>query len=189
MKAYTRSRPIHRLVRRTAATRPVARIFSVIQRPIDRSVYRLTRGRTTASSWLGGVEITMLTTTGARSGRPRTLPVLGVPDGEDMIVVASDFGRPRNPAWYHNLRANPHATIVYEGATREVVARELSGAERDRGYAMAEAIYPGFTYYARWTGGREIPVIRLERRRSQDNEREKSAERAADVSEIPAIEA
>jgi deazaflavin-dependent oxidoreductase (nitroreductase family) len=162
MRSYTRSRPFHRLVRRVAATRPAARIFRVIQPPIDRLVYRLTRGRTTASSWLGGVQITMLITTGAKSGRMRSLPVLGVPDDEDMIVVASNFGRPRHPAWYHNLRANPHAAIVFEGTRREVVARELSGAERARGYACAEAIYPGFTYYPSWAAGREIPVLRLE---------------------------
>jgi deazaflavin-dependent oxidoreductase (nitroreductase family) len=168
MESYRRSRPFHRLVRRMAATRPMARIYGVIQEPIDRLVYRLTRGRTTASSWLGGVEITMLTTTGAKSGRSRTLPVLGLPDGDAMIVIASNFGRPRHPAWYHNLRANPRASIVFEGTRREVVAHILSGAERDRAYARGESIYPGFTYYPRWAANREIPVVRLEPRRGGD---------------------
>ena len=161
MESYRRARPIHRFIRRTAATRPMARLYGVIQQPLDRLVFRLTGGRMTASSWLGGVTITMLTTTGARSGRPRTLPVLGLPDGEEMIVIASNFGRPRNPAWYHNLRANPRATIVFDGNTREVFARELSGAERERDYRRGEEIYPGFTYYLRWAGNRKIPVLRL----------------------------
>jgi deazaflavin-dependent oxidoreductase (nitroreductase family) len=139
----------------------VAKLYGVIQEPIDRMVYRLTRGRTTASSFLGGVEITMLTTTGARTGRTSTLPVLCVPDGHDLILVASNYGRPRNPAWYHNLRANPHATITVAGVSREVVADELSGLERERSYRRAEEIYPGFTHYPRWTEGREIPVLRL----------------------------
>jgi deazaflavin-dependent oxidoreductase (nitroreductase family) len=139
----------------------MAKIYGVIQQPLDRLIYRLTRGRTTASSWLAGVKITMLTTTGARSGAPRTLPVLGLPDGEEMIVIASNFGRPHNPAWYYNLRANPRATIAFDGATHQVVARELSGAERERDYRRGEDIYPGFTHYARWTD-REIPVLRLE---------------------------
>jgi deazaflavin-dependent oxidoreductase (nitroreductase family) len=140
----------------------MARFYGVIQQPLDRLVYRLTGGATTATSWLAGVEITMLTTTGAKSGRSRTLPVLGLPDGDDTILIASNFGRPRNPAWYHNLRANPRATIVVHGVRREVVARELAGAERERGYRRGEEIFPGFTHYRRWAPNRQIPVLKLE---------------------------
>jgi deazaflavin-dependent oxidoreductase (nitroreductase family) len=139
----------------------MARVYSVIQQPLDQLVFRLSGGETTASSWMGGVKITMLTTTGARSGQQRTLPVFALPDGEDMILIASNFGRARNPSWYHNLRANPRATILYDGVTREVEARRLGGSERERGYRMGEAMYPGFVHYRRWTD-REIPVLRLQ---------------------------
>lgn len=142
----------------------MAKVYGVIQQPLDELVYRLSRGGTTASSWLAGVEITMLTTTGARTGLPRTLPVLGLPDGDAVIVIASNFGRPRNPSWYHNLRANPHATVVLGGVTRELVARELDGPERERDYRRGEEIYPGFTHYCRWASNRRIPVLRLEPR-------------------------
>lgn len=162
MESYHRSARFHRLVRRTAATRPMAKVYGVIQEPLDRLVYRLTRGRTTASSWLAGVEIAMLTTTGARTGQARTLPVLGVPDGDDTILIASNFGRRSNPAWYHNLRADPRATIVLDGVARDVAARELTGEERERCYRRGEEIYPGFTHYRRWASNREIPVLRLE---------------------------
>jgi deazaflavin-dependent oxidoreductase (nitroreductase family) len=162
MESYERARPAHRIVRRTAGTRVMARIYGVIQQPLDQLVFRLSGGRTTASSWLGGVKITMLTTTGARSGQPRTLPVFALPDGEDMVLIASNFGRARNPSWYYNLRANPRATIVFDGITRDVEARQLSGAERDRAYGMGEAMYPGFRHYPRWAANREIPVLRLE---------------------------
>ena len=160
MKSYRRSRPFHRFMRRAAATRLMAKIYGVIQEPLDRLVYRLSKGRTTASGWLGGVKITMLTTTGARSGLPRTLPVLGLPDGEEMIVIASNFGRPRNPSWYHNLRANPRVTVVFDGVEREMEARELDGVDRDRDYERGEEMYPGFIHYCRWTD-RRIPVLRL----------------------------
>jgi deazaflavin-dependent oxidoreductase (nitroreductase family) len=139
----------------------MAKLYGVIQQPVDRFVYRLTRGRTTASSRLGGVTITMLTTTGARSGKPRTLPVLGLPDGDDMIVIASNFGRRRHPSWYHNLLANPGATIVFDGISRPVTAHELSGPERERAYRRGEEIYPGFSHYPRWAANRKIPVLRL----------------------------
>jgi deazaflavin-dependent oxidoreductase (nitroreductase family) len=137
----------------------MARLYGVIQEPLDRLAYRLTGGATTASSWLAGVDIAMLTTTGARSGRPRTLPVLGLREGEDTILIASNFGRPRNPAWCHNLRANPRATIAVDGVSRDVLAHELHGAERERGYRRGEEIFPGFTQYRRWTD-RKIPVFR-----------------------------
>ena len=161
MQSFRQSRRFHRLVRRSAASRPLARLYQRIQPPIDRFVYRLTGGRATLSSWLSGIEVSMLTTTGARTGRPRTLPVLALPDGKDVILIASNFGRPRHPSWYHNLRADPHATIVTAGVRREFVARELSGADRAGWYARAEEIFPPFTRYPRWAGRREIPVLRL----------------------------
>jgi deazaflavin-dependent oxidoreductase (nitroreductase family) len=139
----------------------MAMLYGLIQQPLDQFVHRVTGGRATASSWLAGVEIAMLTTIGARTGRRRTLPVLGLRDGRDMILIASNFGRPQNPAWYHNLRANPRATIVCQGVGREVVARELSGDDRERGYRQGEQVFPGFTHYRRWTN-RQIPVLRLE---------------------------
>jgi deazaflavin-dependent oxidoreductase (nitroreductase family) len=164
MRSYRQTRSFYRLVRRTASTRPMALVFGVIQEPIDRFVFRISRGRGTASSWLAGVQITWLTTTGARTGRPRSLPVLGLPADEGMILIASNFGRSRNPAWYHNLRANPRATVVFRGIRSEVVARELSGAERERGYRLGEEMFPAFTHYRRWAGCRRIPVLSLEPR-------------------------
>jgi F420H(2)-dependent quinone reductase len=92
----------------------------------------------------------------------RTVPVLGLPDGEDTIVIASNFGRPHNPAWYYSLRANPNATIVVDGVRREVVARELSGSDREREYQRGEEIIPAFTHYRHWATNRKIPVLRLE---------------------------
>jgi deazaflavin-dependent oxidoreductase (nitroreductase family) len=159
MERYGDARRVHRIVRRTAATRPMAKLYGVIQEPLDRVVHRLTGGATTASSWLAGVEIAMLTTTGAKSGLPRTLPVLGLRDGDDTILIASNFGRPRNPAWCHNLRANPHATLLVGGISRAVLARELEGGEREQDYRRGEEVFPGFIHYRRWTD-REIPVFR-----------------------------
>jgi deazaflavin-dependent oxidoreductase (nitroreductase family) len=162
MDSYRQSRPFQRLVRRSAARHPLARLYALIQHPLDRFVYRLTGGRATLSSRLSGIEVSMLTTTGAKTGMPRTLPVLALPDGQDVILIASNFGRARNPSWYHNLRVNPHATIVTAGVRRELVARELSGAERERFYARAEEIFPPFTQYPRWAAKREIPVLRMQ---------------------------
>jgi deazaflavin-dependent oxidoreductase (nitroreductase family) len=161
---YDDAGPLRRAVRRTAATRPLALLYGRIQQPTDTFVFRLTHGRTTLSSWLAGMRLVMLTTTGAKSGLPRTLPVLALDDGDALVVIASNFGRPHHPAWYRNLRAHPDARVVVDRATREVRARELEGAERDRHFARAVAIYPGFERYRTWAAGRRIPVIRLEAR-------------------------
>ena len=162
MESYPQSRGVHRAIRRIAASRLMARVFGVIQQPLDELVYRLSGERSTLSAWLSGIEVSMLTTTGSKTGKPRTLPVLALPDGEDVILIASNFGRSRHPGWYHNLRADPRAKVVTAGVIREFVARELSGVERARCYARAEELFPPFTRYPRWAGMREIPVLRLQ---------------------------
>ncbi len=139
----------------------MARVYGIIQHPLDDLVYRLSHGRTSVTSWLAGVKVTMLTTTGARTGQPRTTPLLGLPDGDDVIVIASNYGRPHNPSWYHNLRADPHASVVVDGVRREVVAHELQGAERDRDFRRLEELFPGFRRYSGWASHRTIPVLRL----------------------------
>lgn len=131
-----------RAVRRAASTRAMARLYGRIQQPTDTFVYRLSRGRTTLSSWLAGVELVMLTTTGARTGLPRTLPVLGMRDGDAIVVIASNFGRRHHPGWYYNLRAQPQALVVVAGVRRTVEARELAGIERERRFRRAVEIYP-----------------------------------------------
>ena len=113
-----------------------------------------------------GDRLLLLTTRGARSGEERTTPLMYHRDGERYVVVASKAGAPDNPAWYHNLRADPVARVeVAAGAgteTFEVTAREAVGAERERMWADRVAIAPGFQDYQRKTS-RRIPVVVLER--------------------------
>jgi deazaflavin-dependent oxidoreductase (nitroreductase family) len=161
VKRYDEVRAFPRLIRRTAGTRPMAWLYGHIQEPLDRFIYRRTSGRATVSSWLSDTEMAMLTTTGAKTGRQRTHVVLGIPDGDRVIVLASNYGRQHHPSWYHNLIANPRAAIVMGGASREVVAHELTGAERERYYQRGVDVYPGFTLYRR-RANREIPVLALD---------------------------
>ena len=110
---------------------------------IDRPVYRLTRGRHTFASLVSGLPVVMLTTTGARSGQRRSVPVLGLPTDDGLAVIASNYGQRRHPAWYHNLRANPEGEVTVEGATRRFRAREAEGERRDRIWRAALEVYPG----------------------------------------------
>jgi deazaflavin-dependent oxidoreductase (nitroreductase family) len=109
-----------------------------------------------------GAPVLLLTTTGAKSGAHRTTPVMYLPDGERMVVFASKGGAPTNPAWYHNLRANPAATVEVGPETVDVNAVVTSGEERDRLFKRQAERYPQFGDYAQKTT-REIPVIALER--------------------------
>ena len=161
MKRYDEAGAFPRLIRRTGGTRPMAWLYGHIQEPLDRFVYRRTSGRATLTSWLGDVEMTMLTTTGAKTGQERTHVVLGLPDGDRVIVVASNYGRQHHPNWYHNLIANPRASIEIRGVSRDVIAHELDGAERERYYQRGIDLYPGFTLYQR-RAHRRIPVLALE---------------------------
>ena len=85
---------------------------------IDRLVYWASRGRHTAVSILSGLPVVMLTTIGARSSKPRTMPVLGLPTPDGLAVIASNYGQKHHPAWYFNLRANPEGEVEVEGTKR-----------------------------------------------------------------------
>jgi deazaflavin-dependent oxidoreductase (nitroreductase family) len=110
-----------------------------------------------------GAPVLLLTSTGAKSGERRTTPVMYLPDGERMVIFASKGGSPTNPAWYHNLRANPAATVEVGPETVDVNAVITAGEERERLFSQQSELYPQFADYARKTT-REIPVVALERR-------------------------
>jgi deazaflavin-dependent oxidoreductase (nitroreductase family) len=108
------------------------------------------------------VPIVLLSTRGARSGQIRTVALLYFTDGEDVILMASSFGRPRYPAWYHNIKAHPEVTLEAMGRRGRYVAREVEGEERDRLYALATNLYSGYEVYEqRARGVRHVPVLRL----------------------------
>ena len=158
---YADANRLRKLVRRIAATAPGSWVLARTLHHADRVVYRATRGRTTLAAILSGLPVVMLTTTGAKSGRQIASPLLGMPEGDAIVVVGSNYGRPHQPGWIHNLRADPHARIEIDGAARAVVAHEVRGEERDRLLALATEIYPGFPAYVRRAAPRHIRVIRL----------------------------
>ncbi|MGX7681731.1 nitroreductase family deazaflavin-dependent oxidoreductase [Jatrophihabitans sp. DSM 45814] len=110
---------------------------------------------------LDGRPVVILTTRGASSGALRKTPIMRVVDGNSYIAIASYAGNPRNPAWYYNLSADPEAEIR-DGARRVPVrAREVSGDEKARVWAIADGGNPAYARY-RAAAGRDIPVLLLE---------------------------
>jgi deazaflavin-dependent oxidoreductase (nitroreductase family) len=107
-----------------------------------------------------GAPVLLLTSTGAKSGERRTTPVVYQPDGERMVIFASKAGAPENPAWYHNLRANPTATVEVGADTVEVEAVVTDGDERERLFGKQKQLMPQFADYEQKTT-RQIPVVAL----------------------------
>ena len=107
-----------------------------------------------------GAPILLLHSKGAKSGEGRIHPMMYLPDEGRYVVFASKAGAPNNPAWYHNLVANPDASIEVGTETLEVTATQAEGAERDELYARQVSLYPTFGDYEAKTD-RVIPVMVL----------------------------
>lgn len=159
-----RARALRRQVARLAATAPMSWLFARVARPIDSVLARRGRRGRTLTNMVAGLPVVWLTTTGAKTGRERTIPVVGLVDGDNVVVIASNFGRRHHPGWYHNLRATPAAAVrLHEGdAPRQVRAREATGEERSRIWEHALRVYPGWRAYERRATRRTIAVFVLE---------------------------
>ena len=107
-----------------------------------------------------GAPLLLLHSTGARTGKQRVNPMMYRQVGDDYAVFASKGGAPANPDWYHNLVANPQATVEVGSNTRDVTARVAEGEERSRIWEEQKREFPGFADYERATQ-REIPVVIL----------------------------
>jgi deazaflavin-dependent oxidoreductase (nitroreductase family) len=148
-----RSSRTYRLIGWVGTRRLVTRLHPV--------AFRVTGGHGPFGRLLG-MEFVIVHTTGRVSGRAIDVPLFATPDGGRYVLVASNGGRPREPSWAANLRANPGVAVKARGRERPMRARELEGDERGRAWALAAAVYPGYDDYARWWAPKRIPVFLLE---------------------------
>jgi deazaflavin-dependent oxidoreductase (nitroreductase family) len=121
-------------------------------------VYRETDGET--GYWWNGAPTLLLTTTGRRSGEPRTTPLIFGRDGADYVVVASVGGMPQHPAWYLNLCAEPTAQIQVMAEHLDVVAHTAADDEKPRLWELMNEVWPNYDAYQERTD-RVIPVVVL----------------------------
>jgi deazaflavin-dependent oxidoreductase (nitroreductase family) len=149
-------------MRRFAASGPGSWFFARVLHHIDRPIFRLTGGRHTLASLVSGLPVVMITTTGARSGVERTLPVLGLPTPDGLAVIASNYGQERHPSWYYNLRANPQGYVTVDGVRSAFRASEAEGDVRARIWQEGLSVYPGWSQYERRASHRQIAVFVLE---------------------------
>ena len=149
-----------------------ARVGNILSRPrfiatrvtrLHARMLRLSGGRLKRSFlFAGGQPVLAITTIGRKSGDARSTVIACMPDGDDLVVVPSNAGQDRPPAWWLNLRANPRAEVDFRGEHRVVRARRASGEEERRLWPRVLEQYSGFEQYRRMTD-REIPVVILER--------------------------
>lgn len=159
----TQARPnlLQRLLHRIVMIRPVSKFFAPRMHHLDLWMLKLTHGKYTLSE-LAGWTIVQLTTTGAKSGQERTMPLIATLDGDKIGLIASSFGRENNPGWYYNLKANPVCYIDNNGETVCYEAREVRGGEYEKCWEMGVSVYAGYEAYKERASHRRIPVIVLE---------------------------
>lgn len=141
------------------ATKTGLNVWRKVAAPIEAQVINVTRGRVRLNFTLPMV---VLTTVGARSGKRWEVPLVYFTDGEDVILIASNYGGERHPAWYHNLVAHPECELHIGPRGGSFVARETTGSDRDRLYALAvDRLSKVFALHLQRSGERTIPVMRL----------------------------
>lgn len=136
-------------------------VYDKVCRRIDRVLIPLTGARLAMGP---PGQTLLLTTLGAKSGKPRVASLAYLQEGDDLVVIASKGGAPVHPGWYHNLKADPRATVQHRGGIEERVAREAFGEERERLYAKMGGTFENFLAYQERATERKIPVMVLSRR-------------------------
>jgi deazaflavin-dependent oxidoreductase (nitroreductase family) len=157
-------RPANALQRgfqRGASTKAGAWLFSKTAHHADRVLLSLTHGRTALATAVAGLPVITVTTTGAKSGLPRSLPLLGIPIDGDLALIGTNFGQANTPGWVYNLEAEPSARVTYGDRSVDVTARRANPAETDTALAAAARVYPGYDKYRERITGREVKVFVL----------------------------
>ncbi|WP_197380751.1 nitroreductase family deazaflavin-dependent oxidoreductase [Mycolicibacterium mengxianglii] len=152
----TAGSPLLRAGARLTGTKPGRWLARRVAPRIDPTLLRLSRGR--LSSALVTPEL-LLFHTGSRTGRRRTTPLTYFTDDDRVIVIASNYGGSRHPAWYYNVLANPRVTISAGGYTADFIGEEITGAERDRLWDLVVEFIPSYADYKRLAGDRRIPIV------------------------------
>ena len=151
---------LKRLLMPFALSRPGTWYGINVASRVDPALMKLTGGRVN----LGGnvLPTLLLTVRGRKSGVERTVPLVYFSDGDNVILMASSFGRPKLPAWYHNAKASPEVTLTAGGVSERYLVTEVEGPERDALYEKATQVYEGYGIYEQRTAGiRRVPVLRL----------------------------
>jgi deazaflavin-dependent oxidoreductase (nitroreductase family) len=143
----------------TARQEQIANVAVKIMSALNTWVYRATSGKI-GGKFLRGAPVMLLTTTGRKSGKTRTSPLIYLRNGDDLVIVASKGGMSRHPAWYRNLEANPDVEVEIGSDRRAMRARRVSDDEKAELWPRLLEIYRDYDDYQARTS-RSIPVVTL----------------------------
>jgi F420H(2)-dependent quinone reductase len=155
--------PFQKLLHRFFMMRPVTAFFAPWIHRMDKAFLKGTKGKYAISQILGW-NIIQLTTIGAKTRQPRTMPLLALFDSERIALIASSLGRAHNPGWYYNLKKNPECDVQWNRRSSKYIAREAEGIEYEKYWQLALSFYEGYERYKE-RAGRKIPVLVLEPKR------------------------
>lgn len=159
---HPRGGAVRKVVRDVLSRPGLTPVVGAVAPRLDRMVLSSTAGRTTATGLLTGLPVLWVTTT-SRSGGLHTVPLVPIPNGDDLAVIGSAFGRPSVPRWARNLAERPAARVRWRDRHADVVARAARRpAEEERIWERAIEAYRGFDGYRTRAAGRPIPVFVLE---------------------------
>jgi deazaflavin-dependent oxidoreductase (nitroreductase family) len=161
---------LRKLIQKIASSRYGALILARILPPLDRWWYRTSGSKNTLTDLILDLPTLMVTTIGAKSGLPRSTPLLYIQDEQApgvFALIATNFGQEKYPAWYYNLKANPRAVCTINGVTQQYLAREIKGEEYQHYWELATQTYFGYDLYRKRIKSRKIPILLLEPSQNQ----------------------
>ena len=149
--------PAKRMVAKVATSRGGQWFLRHISPRVDPRLMRLTHGRVCSMGTFP--RSVLLMSTGAKSGTLRTTPLIYFTDGDRVILIASNYGGTRHPAWYYNVKAHPMVILLGGGFEGRFAGEEVTGKERERLWALAKQWNPGYEQYESSAGDRQIPLL------------------------------
>jgi len=150
-----------KILHRFLMLRPISAFLAVVLYRLDSAVLKVSNGKHTMAEF-AGLPMIQITTTGAKTGEARTMPLVSILDGEKIALIGSNFGRQHNPGWYYNLKKHPQCTVLLGGITQNYLAREVHNDEREKYWNLAVSLYGGYELYRIRAAHRHIPVMILE---------------------------
>jgi deazaflavin-dependent oxidoreductase (nitroreductase family) len=150
-----------KILHRFIMLRPVTLFVADKTHLIDNFIFKLSKGKHSFSEYLGWtiIQIKMI---GAKTGKQHQIVLLALTDADKIGIIASNFGRKPNPAWYYNLIKNPTCDVQLNGHWKKYTAREIQGEEYKTYWSMAVASYKGYEKYKQRASHRHIPLMILE---------------------------
>ena len=156
------SNAAQRGMQKVASSRPGAWVFSKGLHYADRWMFKVSKGRLTVPGIVAGLPILMVTTTGAKSAKKRTMPLVAVPIEGDLAIIGTNFGQTNTPGWVYNLEADQNGSVSYRDRETPFVARRATPEETDQALVAAARVYPGYDKYRERISGREVKVFVLQ---------------------------